>query len=52
MTGVAMRRKKPDFVPGFFYAPPPPIGIFLDAFPVRGANYMVKAEPSMVETSD
>jgi len=37
---------------GFFYAPLPKIGIFLDAFSVRSANYMVKAEPSMVEESD
>jgi len=47
-----MRRKKPDFVPGFFYTPRPTIGIFLDAFSMRSANYMVKAEPSMVEKSD
>jgi hypothetical protein len=47
-----MRRKKPDFVPGFFYAPRPEIAIFLDAFSVHSANYMVKAEPSMVEQSD
>ena len=47
-----MRRKKPDFVFGFFYAPRPKIAIFLDAFSVRGANYMVKAEPSMVEKRD
>jgi hypothetical protein len=52
MTGVIMRRKKPDFVPGFFYAPRAQITIFLDAFSIRGANYMVKAEPSMVRKSD
>jgi RNA polymerase sigma-70 factor (ECF subfamily) len=39
-------------VPGFLYAPRPLIGIFLDAFSARGANYMVKAEPSMLQNSD
>jgi hypothetical protein len=47
-----MRRRKPDFVPSFFYAPRPETAIFLDAFSVHGANYRVKAKPSMVQKGD